>query len=121
MLADALEGACRAVFQDEDPSPEAIRRVVETVVGEKVADGQLSDSALTLGELTRVKAAFVDALVGHYHQRIPYPSFPEVAETPPPVADADAAVEAPAPAAPGERATGASGGLEAPARLDQAD
>lgn len=121
MLADALEGACRAVFQDEDPSPEAIRRVVETVVGEKVADGQLSDSALTLGELTLVKAGFVDALVGHYHQRIPYPNFPEVAETPSPVAAANTGAEPPATAAPRDRAADTTGGLEAPARLDQAD
>jgi putative nucleotidyltransferase with HDIG domain len=78
MMADALEGASRAVFADDDPSPEKIRRVVERVVGEKVGDGQLSESALTLGELTRVKEAFVDALIGHYHQRIPYPDFPEV-------------------------------------------
>ena len=77
MMADALEGASRAVFADDDPSPEKIRRVVERVVGEKVADGQLSESALTLGELTRVREAFVDALIGHYHQRIPYPDFPE--------------------------------------------
>lgn len=83
MMADALEGATRAVFADEDPSPEKIRRVVERVVGEKVADGQLSESALTLGDLTRVKEAFVDSLVGHYHQRIPYPDFPQ-AELPAP-------------------------------------
>ena len=77
MMADALEGASRAVFADDDPTPEKIRKVVDRVVGEKVTDGQLSESALTLGELTRVKEAFVDALVGHYHQRIPYPDFPE--------------------------------------------
>jgi len=77
MMADAIEGASRAVFADDDPSPEKIRRVVDRVVGEKVADGQLSESALTLGELTKVKEAFVDALIGHYHQRIPYPDFPQ--------------------------------------------
>ena len=76
MMADALEGASRAVFNEEDPSPEKIHAVVERVVGEKVADGQLSASDLTLGDLTRVKEAFVEALVGHYHQRIPYPDFP---------------------------------------------
>ena len=77
MMADALEGATRAVFSNEDPTPERIINVVERVVGEKVNDGQLSDSDLTLGELTDVKAAFVEALVGHYHQRIPYPNFPD--------------------------------------------
>ena len=76
MMADSVEGACRAVFQTEDPSPERIQRLVEQVVGEKVKDGQLSASRLTLGDLTRAKAAMVDALVGYYHQRIPYPNFP---------------------------------------------
>lgn len=76
MLADSVEGACRAVFQVEEPTPERIEHLVEKVVGEKVADGQLSASDVTLGDLSRVKAAMVKALVGHYHQRIPYPDFP---------------------------------------------
>lgn len=80
MMADALEGATRAIFTAEDPTPERIAEVVETIVGEKMRDGQLSESALTLGQLTKVKAAFTEALVGHYHQRIPYPNFPELDE-----------------------------------------
>ena len=76
MLADSVEGACRAVFQVEEPTPERIEQLVEKVVGEKVADGQLSASDVTLGDLSRVKEAMVEALVGHYHQRIPYPDFP---------------------------------------------
>ena len=77
MIADSVEGACRAVFQTEEPSPEGIEQLVERVVSEKVNDGQLSESRLTLGDLTKVKSAMVDALVGHYHQRIPYPNFPD--------------------------------------------
>ncbi|MDE0171663.1 MAG: HDIG domain-containing protein [bacterium] len=77
MMADSVEGACRAVFQNEEPSPERIEQLVERVVSEKVSDGQLSASHLTLGDLTSAKAAMVDALVGHYHQRIPYPNFPD--------------------------------------------
>ena len=76
MMADSVEGACRAVFQTEEPSPERIEQLVERVVGEKLTDGQLSTSHLTLGDLTEAKAAMVDALIGHYHQRIPYPNFP---------------------------------------------
>ena len=76
MMADSVEGACRAVFQTETPTNERIEMLVEQVVGEKVADGQLSLSALTLGDLTNAKAAMVDALIGHYHHRIPYPDFP---------------------------------------------
>ena len=76
MMADSVEGACRAIFQVEEPSPERIAEVVERVVGEKVVDGQLSECSLTLGDLTKAKAAMVDALIGYYHQRIPYPNFP---------------------------------------------
>ncbi len=77
MMADAVEGASRAIFEKEDPSPERIAEVVEQVVGEKVADGQLSESDLTLGDLTKAKAAMIEALKGYYHQRIPYPNFPD--------------------------------------------
>ena len=76
MLADSLEAACRAVFQTEEPTPDAIEKLVNAVVDEKLEDGQLSESPLTLGELTKIRAAFLDSLVGHYHQRIAYPNFP---------------------------------------------
>jgi hypothetical protein len=76
MLADSVEGACRAVFGEEEPTPESIAKVVNRVVDEKLADGQLDESDITLGELSRVRASFVDSLIGHYHQRIPYPNFP---------------------------------------------
>ncbi len=76
MMADSVEGACRAVFGDEEPTPEGIEKVVGRIVDEKVSDGQLGECDLTLGELTQVKGAFIEALVGHYHQRIPYPNFP---------------------------------------------
>lgn len=76
MLADSLEAACRAVFQSEEPTPDAIEKVVNRIVDEKVEDGQLSESPLTLAELTQIRRAFLDSLVGHYHQRIAYPNFP---------------------------------------------
>jgi membrane-associated HD superfamily phosphohydrolase len=76
MMADSVEGACRAVFAEEEPTAESIRKVVNRVIDEKVGDGQLNDSDLTLSELTKVRSAFIEALVGHYHQRIQYPNFP---------------------------------------------
>jgi len=76
MLADSLEAACRAVFQTEEPTPDAIEKVVNRIMDEKLEDGQLAESPLTLGELTKIRAAFLDSLVGHYHQRIAYPNFP---------------------------------------------
>jgi putative nucleotidyltransferase with HDIG domain len=76
MLADSLEAACRAHFQNEEPTPEAIEKVVDRVIDEKLNDGQLSESPLTLAEMTSIRSAFLDSLVGHYHQRIAYPNFP---------------------------------------------
>ncbi len=76
MLADSLEAACRAEFQKAEPTPDAIEKVANRIIDEKVEDGQLSESPLTLGELTQIRKAFVDSLVGHYHQRIAYPNFP---------------------------------------------
>jgi putative nucleotidyltransferase with HDIG domain len=76
MLSDSLEAACRANFQTEEPTPEAIEKVVDRVIDEKMNDGQLSESPLTLSEMTQIRSAFLDSLVGHYHQRIAYPNFP---------------------------------------------
>lgn len=76
MLADSLEAACRAVFQAEEPTPQSIEKVVNRVIDEKVNDGQLTECSLTLAQLTRARRAFLEALVGHYHQRIQYPNFP---------------------------------------------
>jgi hypothetical protein len=83
MLADATEAATRALVQHEDPTSESIRRLVEAIIAEKVEDGQLEESAVTFGELTRIKEAFVDALIGYYHTRIPYPGFPAARSTQP--------------------------------------
>ena len=76
LLADSLEAACRAVFQTEEPTPESIEKVVDRVIEEKLNDGQLQESPLTLAELTQIRLAFLESLVGHYHQRIAYPNFP---------------------------------------------
>ncbi len=76
MISDAVEGAARAMAQHEDPTAESLSKLVDSIVGEKLDDGQLDESALTFGDLTRVKQALVQALIGYYHTRIPYPGFP---------------------------------------------
>jgi putative nucleotidyltransferase with HDIG domain len=77
MMADAAEAATRAMVQNEDPTSEGIRELVEGIIAEKVEDGQLEEAEVTFGELTRIKESFVDALIGYYHTRIPYPGFPD--------------------------------------------
>ncbi len=76
MISDACEAAARSLAEQEDPSADTIRKLVTSVVGEKLEDGQLDESELTFGDLTRVKHSIVEALIGYYHTRIPYPGFP---------------------------------------------
>jgi putative nucleotidyltransferase with HDIG domain len=76
MMADSVEAATRSMVQEEDPTADNIRHLVEQIIAEKVEDGQLEESDVTFGELTRAKEALVEALIGYYHARIPYPGFP---------------------------------------------
>ena len=50
------------------------------MVGERLADGQLYESALTLRDLSAVKRSFIETLTGVYHPRIAYP--PALPRTP---------------------------------------
>ncbi|HEV2009792.1 MAG TPA: HDIG domain-containing protein [Candidatus Limnocylindria bacterium] len=79
MLADGTEAAVRSL---EEKTPEQISEMVERIVGEKVADGQLDDCDLTLRDVQRVKEAFRELLAGVYHERIPYPE-DRIARLPP--------------------------------------
>ncbi len=76
MISDATEAAARAYAHQEDPTATGLKNVVETVVAEKIDDGQLDESELTFGDLTKIKAELVRALMGYYHARVPYPGFP---------------------------------------------
>jgi putative nucleotidyltransferase with HDIG domain len=71
MLADTVESAARVL---SDATPIRIREMVDRLVAQKVAEGQLSQSPLTLKELDQIKDAFTNVLAGMYHQRIDYPS-----------------------------------------------
>lgn len=76
MISDATEAAARAYARTEDPTADGLKNVVESIVSEKVDDGQLDHSQLTFGDLTKIKAELVLALMGYYHTRVPYPGFP---------------------------------------------
>ena len=57
------------------------------VVGSKLADGQLDEAPLTLGEVSKAKNQFVKILGGVVHRRIEYPETRHLteAEAGPPV------------------------------------
>lgn len=70
MLADVTEAVTRA---RADASPDEIKQIVATIVAEKIEEGQLGSSRLTVGELEQVKAAFIRTLAAQRHQRVSYP------------------------------------------------
>jgi putative nucleotidyltransferase with HDIG domain len=77
MIADATEAGARAYAQAEQPTEEGLSKLVDTIVTEKLDDGQLDESSLTFGDLTTVKHEVVAALSAYYHARVEYPDFPE--------------------------------------------
>lgn len=70
MLADASEATARTL---KNPSPPAIEQVVRRLIKERLEDGQLDESNLTLKELDVIARTFTRVLTGVFHQRIEYP------------------------------------------------
>lgn len=85
MLADGTEASVRSL---EEKTPETIRAMVDRIINERVADGQLDECDLTLRDVHQIRDAFCGLLLGVYHERIPYPEdrIARLPSTPPPAA-----------------------------------
>jgi len=70
MLSDGVEASVRSLDDKAEPS---IRAMVDRIVDARIEDGQLDDADLTLKSIAQIKEAFVQQLLGMYHQRIKYP------------------------------------------------
>jgi cyclic-di-AMP phosphodiesterase PgpH len=71
MLADSVEAVVRAA---KDRSHERIDELVDAVINERVAEGQLEECDLTLRDLRTIADSFKATLRGIYHPRIEYPA-----------------------------------------------
>ena len=69
MNADAVESAVRAA---KNPSNEEIDAIIDKIIKERLNDGQLSDSPLTLKDLKTIAETFSRMLRGMHHKRIKY-------------------------------------------------
>ena len=79
MLADTVEAAVRA--QPLEKQNEAdISKLIQTLIQEKLEDGQLKDSNLKIKDLEIIKDSFMTVFNGMYHQRIEYPKIKEEKE-----------------------------------------
>ncbi|HEX5414527.1 MAG TPA: HDIG domain-containing protein [Chloroflexota bacterium] len=73
MLADGVEAAVRA---SRDHSSDSVRRVVDSLIQDRITSGQLDECDLTLRDLRRIREAFIAVLQSIYHPRIEYPASP---------------------------------------------
>ena len=69
-LADIVESASRSL---EKPTPQKIEQLVNELIEERIADGQLDECDLTLGELRVIAQRFRFTLMTMLHTRIAYP------------------------------------------------
>lgn len=70
MLADSVEAAVRSI---PEPTEENIKNMIDKIVADRLNDGQLEDSDLTLKDIKTIKNSFLTALTGMFHKRIEYP------------------------------------------------
>lgn len=76
-LADAVESASRSL---EKPTPQKIEQLVNSIIGKRIAEGQLDECDLTLQELKVIGETFRFTLQNMLHTRIKYPKDEERAE-----------------------------------------
>ena len=69
MIADAVESAVRSL---KNPTNEEIESIIDKIIVERLNDGQLSDSPLTLKDIKTIAATFNRILRGMQHNRIRY-------------------------------------------------
>jgi len=70
LLCDAVESGARSLGE---PSPSRVRSLVHAVVLDKLHDGQLDESGLSITDLARIEQSLVHGLNAIFHNRIVYP------------------------------------------------
>ncbi|HZK57411.1 MAG TPA: HDIG domain-containing protein, partial [Clostridia bacterium] len=70
MLADSVEAAVRSL---SSPTREKVEELIEKIIKNRLEDGQLDESNITLRELDKVKKSFLKVILSIFHERIEYP------------------------------------------------
>jgi putative nucleotidyltransferase with HDIG domain len=71
MIADSVEAASRSL---DEITPQALDDLIQKIINIKLAENQLDECGLTLGDLSIVKSSFKEILLSSLHQRPKYPS-----------------------------------------------
>ncbi len=78
MLADSVESAARSL---QDPTTERLKDLIDSIVDDKIRQGQLDEAPLTLREMGQIRDQFLKVLGGVYHTRIDYPQTRHLTES----------------------------------------
>ncbi|HZP60889.1 MAG TPA: HDIG domain-containing protein [Opitutaceae bacterium] len=70
MLADGVEAASRSLRK---VTPQHLAELIEQIVRERLADGQLDEAPLTFEDVTKIKSSFNFTLLNMLHSRVAYP------------------------------------------------
>ncbi|MHC4479643.1 MAG: HDIG domain-containing metalloprotein [Planctomycetota bacterium] len=79
MFCDAVESAARSV---DSPSVSQLRNLVRDIILDRLHDGQLDDSGLTITDLKRLEDCLVHGLTAVFHSRVSYPGQQKAQEAP---------------------------------------
>lgn len=77
MLADTVEAAVRSSINQGKTNAD-IEKLIDTLIKDKLGDGQLNDCRLDLKELESIKQSFLKVFNGMNHNRVAYPKEEEV-------------------------------------------
>jgi putative nucleotidyltransferase with HDIG domain len=69
-LADSIDAASNAMRPNTEKE---IEKLVNGIVDDHVAEGQLDNSGLSLGDIKLLRSSFIETLHGRYHMRVKYP------------------------------------------------
>ena len=70
-ICDSVEAAVRSL---EEPTELKIEEIVSSIVNDRLSDGQLNESPITISDLNIVQKTVCETLKGIFHSRIQYPT-----------------------------------------------
>ena len=75
MLADGVEATVRSMMA-KGKGVDDIKELIEKMIKDKLTEGSLADSRLSIRDVDTIANSFYRVLKGMYHERIPYPQEP---------------------------------------------
>lgn len=75
MLADSCEAAVRSL---KTPTPKQIENIVNSIVRERVVDGQFQECNITLKQIDSLRINLIRTLANIYHTRMEYPDLEDM-------------------------------------------